>query len=305
MNDRRYELFGEVFEVDRALPFVESDSGGSESEAHRVERHGELEEAVDLEALGALRGGGCAIQYGGWLWALRPGDRYIWYRRRVLGDLDLPFAHVAERLIFPIYATLVDDARLAVHGSAVVVDGRAWVVTGDTGAGKSTTGYELMHRFGAELAADEAAVVDVERGRLVAGAPYVRLDRGAGGLEEALEEGPVHPQLDKRWYRLAPDGLAAPGGHPLAGIVYLAPDADREAGEVEWGRMRGSESLTRVVDQCFDFERAPSAWRRRRFSNAAALVDGTGVLRCRFGLSEDGSPSHVGQVWRRLSREAS
>jgi hypothetical protein len=296
-----YHMFGEDFAADRELPFP-SGEAGADSDAHRVEAHDELEASLELEALGQLQGGRCDIQYGGWLFALRPGDGYIWYQRRVLGEFDLPFEHVAERLIFPIYATLIADSRLAIHGSAVVVDGRAWVVTGDTEAGKSTTGYELMHRHGAALASDEAAVVDVDRMVLEAGAPAVRLDRAAGAIPEAVDEGPVHPELEKRWYRLDRAHLAE-GDYPLGGVVYLAPDEEAGSEVFELERFGGSASLTRIVDQCFDFEQAPKRWRRRRFSNTAELVGGADVYRCRYGLSPDGSPTHVTQLWRRLSEE--
>ncbi len=295
-----YHMFGEDFAADRELPFP--GAAGEGGDAHRVEAHDELEANLDLEALGHLRGGRCDIQYGGWLFALRPGDGYIWYQRRVIGEFDLPFEHVAERLIFPIYATLIAESRLAIHGSTVVIDGRAWVITGDTGAGKSTTGYELMHRHGAALASDEAAVLDVERMILESGAPAVRLDRPAGAIPEAVDEGPVHPELDKRWYRLDRAHLAE-GDYPLGGIVYLVPDEAAAREEVELEPFRGSAALTRIVDQCFDFEQAPKRWRRRRFSNAADLVGGADVCRCRYGLSADGSPTHVAKLWRRLAEE--
>lgn len=290
----RYRLFGETFDVDRELPFPAAE--GDDGPVHRVEVHDELEEAIDLERLGELQVGRCGIQYGGWLYALRPTERYVWYQRRVLGEFDLPFEHVAERLVFPIYATLLHDAYLAVHGSAVVVDGRAWLVTGDTKSGKSTTGYELMHRFDAKLASDETAVVDLDEKVLHSGAPAVRLDRPAGSIPEAVEEGAVHPELDKGWFRLDRDCLAE-GSFPLAGVLYLEPVEEEGPECFDLAPFRGSESLTRVIDQCFDFESAPKGWRRRRFKNAARLVNEVPIHRCRYGRSDDGSPTHVDPLW--------
>ena len=293
-----YRLFGEVFRVDREVPFPVAD--GDRGPVHQVEAHDELEGAIDEGRLGELQIGRCSIQYGGWLFALRPVEQFIWYQRRVLGDFDLPFEHVAERLIFPIYATLLHDSYVAVHGSAVVVDGEAWLVTGDTKSGKSTTGYELMHRFGAPLASDETAVVDVAEKTLHGGAPAVRLARQAGAIPEAVEEGEVHPELEKRWFRLDAEHLAG-GSYPLGGIVYLDPVEEAGPELFEIGDFRGSESLTRVIDQCFDFESAPKGWRRRRFSNAATLVNTVAVYRCRYGRSGDGSPTHVDRLWRAIS----
>jgi len=293
-----YELFGEIFAVDRELPFPVAE--GAEDPVHRVEPHGELEDAIDLERLGELQVERCGIQYGGWLHALRPAERFIWYQKRVLGDFDLPFEHVVERSIFPIYATLLHDSYVAMHGSAVVFDGRAWLVTGDTKSGKSTTGYELMHRFDTKLASDEAAVVDIDEKVLHSGAPTVRLAREAGSIPEAVEEGEVHPELEKRWFRLDRECLAE-GSFPLAGVIYLDPvdDAGPELFELE--PFRGSESLTGVIDQCFDFETAPKRWRKRRFSNAARLVDEMDVYRCRYGRSEDGSATHVEPLWEAIT----
>ena len=296
----RYRLFGETIAVDRELALPRREESGGEPDV-RVEEHAELEAAVDGDRLGHLAAGRVDLQYGGWLAALRPGERYIWYQRRLLGDFDLPFLHVFERLVSPLYATLSHSEYICLHGGAVIADGRAWLVTGDTGAGKSTTSYELMHRYGARLSSDEMAVIDVERGNLLAGSRAVRLARPAGSLEEAVEESEVHPELEKRWFRLAPEHLAE-GSAPLAGIIYLDPrDAGAREGEsrdgVAFEALSGSEKLTRLLEQCFDFEEGTDRWRRRRFRNAARLAGDTPVYRCSFQRSPDGEPAHVPAVW--------
>lgn len=293
----RYRLFGESFTSDRELPFPPAADGAEPS--FRLEEHDSLSEVTDLEALGHLVGSRCSIQYGGWLSSMRLAEQYIWYQRRLLGDFDLPFVHVFERLIAPLYVTLTHDAYLCVHGSVVVEDGRAWLVTGDTGSGKSTTAYELMHRHELAIAADEMAVVDVEQGILHGGSPAIRMARREGGVEEACAEGEVHPELEKRWFRLQRRHLAE-GSYPLCGVIYLEPREDEDPEFVDVGSYAGSEKLTRLLDQSFDFESAPGAWKRRRFKNAAQLAKSVPVYRFEFGRSESGEATHVPALWEFL-----
>jgi hypothetical protein len=54
--------------------------------------------------------------------------------------------------------------QLAVHASAVAIDGRAVLFVGEGGAGKSTAAAEMCLRHGAQMLADDAALLEVGPG---------------------------------------------------------------------------------------------------------------------------------------------
>jgi hypothetical protein len=54
--------------------------------------------------------------------------------------------------------------QLAVHASAVAIDGRAILFVGAGGAGKSTAAAEMCLRHGAQMLADDAALLEVAPG---------------------------------------------------------------------------------------------------------------------------------------------
>lgn len=296
----RYQLFDTLVGCDRRLPFPEVET--REVPKHRLEQVPQLEATVDLDRLGQLDTHGCSLQYGGWLLVLRPDEGWIGYQRRVLGEFELPLFHVVERLALPLQVTLAESTTHCIHGSAVVIDGRGWLLTGETGAGKSTTAYELMHAHGASIAADETALVDVETKALRPGRPAVRLGRQSGAVPEGVEDGLVHPSREKRWFRLNAASLAGKPA-PLAGIVSLTPrpDADADRG-VE--RLRGAASMRMILEQSFDFEQAPTAWRSRRFRTASRVVQTIPTYEFSYRRSPDGQPAHVERLWECLSQRS-
>ena len=66
----------------------------------------------------------------------------------------------------------------ALHATCVAIDGRGVVLTGESGAGKSALGLQLIDG-GAMLVSDDVTVLCREGPRLIARAP----DRGAGLIE--------------------------------------------------------------------------------------------------------------------------
>ena len=82
-----------------------------------------------------------------------------------------------------------------VHASTVAVDGRAVLITGPSGSGKSDLALRLLDR-GFALVSDDRTVVRMDRSRLVASAPpniAGKLEiRGIGIVEmEAVSDVPV------------------------------------------------------------------------------------------------------------------
>ena len=109
--------------------------------------------------------------------------------------------------------------RTLAHAAAVVApDGRAWLIVGDTHAGKSTTAANLL-QGGWRFVSDDNGV----------------LSRAAGGIE--VEGWPRHFHMDEGWERGAPVGRRAavdphrrwPGrwlaAAPLAGLLFPRVEA--------------------------------------------------------------------------------
>ncbi|MGR3760771.1 HPr kinase/phosphorylase [Roseobacteraceae bacterium NS-SX3] len=63
-----------------------------------------------------------------------------------------------------------EDAPLCLHASCVALKGRALLIRGGSGSGKSALALELM-AYGARLVADDRVLVAAEEGTLIARAP--------------------------------------------------------------------------------------------------------------------------------------
>jgi len=101
-------------------------------------------------------------------------------------------------------ASPVDDtaepADLVLHASAVAIDGRAALITGSSGTGKSALALQLM-AMGATLVADDGVVLRRRGDALVASAPAsirgLIEARGIGLLPaQALDAAPVSLVID-------------------------------------------------------------------------------------------------------------
>ncbi len=139
---------------------------------------------------------------------------------------------VAFPLLGPVLAVALSGAGyLVLHASAVEVAGRAVVLMGDKGAGKSTTAAALLaagHRLIADdlvaLRFDDAGGVDV-----MPGFPQVKLSAAALDILPAAAgtaRPQAHPAIAKTRFRLA--GGFARGPVPL-GRLYLLDRADAGA----------------------------------------------------------------------------
>lgn len=117
------------------------------------------------------------------------------------------------------------------HASAVSLGGRALLLCGPAGAGKSTTAAAFAARGRAVLADDVAALERGAAGFVVRAAyPHLRLwpdaVRGLYGGEAELPR--LTPNWEKRFLELAPAGELERGPLPVA-AVYLLEPRDPEA----------------------------------------------------------------------------
>lgn len=112
---------------------------------------------------------------------------------------------------------------IPIHGTALEIDGRAVLLCGRSGAGKSTMAAHLL-ALGARLISDDLSVLRValgERPRLLAGRPGIRLHpdtaawlAGQCGLET------VRPSHDDKLV-VRPPRVAPFSEHPLQRIILL------------------------------------------------------------------------------------
>ncbi|MFL5542908.1 MAG: serine/threonine protein kinase [Longimicrobiaceae bacterium] len=240
----RYLLYGLEVESDAALPALAPHEGGGEPEV-RV--------TVGAHPEGAARARGWVRRYlsdranaddeptvtvdstadGRWV-RLRYADGTeftvdaagtrigcTWHAPMTLED-------AATYLLGPVFGMVLRLRGLTcLHASAVAVDGRALLVCGAAGAGKSTTAAAFAARGRAVLADDVAAL---ERGpggfQVRGGYPHLRLwpdaVRGLYGDPAALPL--LTPNWEKRFLDLG--GGAArfePGPLPLAAVYLLGP----------------------------------------------------------------------------------
>ena len=96
--------------------------------------------------------------------------------------------------------TPADSPRLIQHASTVAVDGRAALILGGSGRGKSALALHLM-AFGARLVADDRTELQVRDGQLFAAAPSRTRGlieaRGVGILRaDPAPPTPVHLAID-------------------------------------------------------------------------------------------------------------
>jgi hypothetical protein len=119
---------------------------------------------------------------------------------------------------------------VALHASAVSLDGRAIVLVGPSGAGKSTTAAAFALR-GFEVLADDVSAVESDSGilRIRPAYPHLRLwpssVRTLLGDQDALK--PITPNWEKRDFPLLQFGSFSHGSIPLAVVYLLGTRSDR------------------------------------------------------------------------------
>jgi hypothetical protein len=132
---------------------------------------------------------------------------------------------------------------LFLHAACVEHRGRAWLFAGDSGAGKSTTAWALLHH-GCRYLTDELSAVDLVRLE-VHPYPHALCLKQAPPpayplADDALDLGPtIHlPAASLH-------GASVRGARPLAGLFLLQPRG-HQAREPEVRRLTASEAAARL-----------------------------------------------------------
>lgn len=227
------------------------------------------------------------MRYAGWsaCWMRGAGEVLI-----VASDVTaVAFEHVAERVWVPLYAMWSHPEWLALHGSAVGLDGRALVLVGPSGAGKSTTAHALYQR-GATLISDDMVLVDPVDGIVYGAAPTLRLWQ-TGPIEGAQRAEAISPVTSKRW--LAMRVLNWLPSWQLGAIMVLTRDrrAPPEGAVVAVSKMDATIELLR---NGFGWACPTPDMKLQRMGAARALVNASyGVHRLMFSPSSDQTPRHI------------
>jgi hypothetical protein len=202
----------------------------------------------------------------------------------------------ARSVITQIHAIWADEQVVALHGSVVQQADGAWMILGESGAGKSTTVLSLM-REGARLVVDDRASVRFDVGRVLsAGELGMRLWPNTGDPPGALRWERMVGRADKRWWFLDECHYTR-GEVPLAGVICLENRHGASwAGEIT--RLEGMEAWLSLMRHCFDVSAPPEPWARRRLVGTKALASRVGVWRVSYARSEDGAPRHLEAVRR-------
>ncbi len=167
--------------------------------------------------------------------------------------------------------------RPALHAAAVVIGGRAVVLAGDSGAGKSTTALALLRR-GHRLLSDDQALIDPDTRLVASGVPSIKLWGAAAEfmgwpVDSSLR---ARPGLDK--YHVPLKDEFHPSPVALGSILVLrsgeeadaSGDGTMEAGTMEAGlaaallhRMIQRPGVAQALDQgrsAFEWSTAMARW---------------------------------------------
>jgi hypothetical protein len=237
-----------------------------------------LADVLDVSWLEEEGEPGVRVTRGGGAYALayRDGTRFRVEPRTITASWTTTAADMATYLLGPVLALVLRlRGTLALHASAVVIDGEALLFAGSGGAGKSTTAAAFLHA-GASLLTDDVAAIAVRDGgpHVEAGHARVRLwDDSAAGLYGSAD---ALPLLTPTWEKRFVDASQSFGDDavPLRAIVVLAPRG--EATRIR--PLRGLDAVIAVLARTSVPALLDDAHRAHELEQIAALVSAVPVF---------------------------
>ena len=165
---------------------------------------------------------------------------------------DVSFADMQSYFVGPVFACLLRwRGVLCLHASVVAQDGRALILIGNKGIGKSTTAAALV-RAGWHLVADDVAALTAAPDSILVqpGYPSLRLapaaSAGLFGRNRGLKR--VYGHVDKHYLDLGRDpsiGGFSDRAVPVAGVFFLGSRTAGSAPRLE--RLAAGDSLIALV----------------------------------------------------------
>jgi hypothetical protein len=173
---------------------------------------------------------------------------------------------------------LLGDLRgfTALHASAVVIDGRAILMVGASGSGKSTTAAGICRTFGGRLLADDSALLE-HSGTGIEVAPSERnhyltreIAASLGVSESADDEGGESEKVE------VPADLCAEQAYPLGLTVVLRFDDSLAA--PKRSRLSGFEAVQRLLPNVIRFDTEDPRARKGELDRIAKIYEQSSVV---------------------------
>lgn len=184
----------------------------------------------------------------GWLWEYPDGTKF-WIDETASHIVVEQPSHysvedVVTYLVGPVFGFLLRLRGVTcLHGSTVVIEGRAVALLGPAGAGKSTLTAQLL-RHGARLVSEDVSpIVQVaDRFDVLPGFPFVKL--WPESADRFGDSRPLTPNWDKRY--LDATGQLVDGPVDLQAIFLL-----RVGEQIGVHAINGRDALVRLVDNVY------------------------------------------------------
>lgn len=193
----------------------------------------------------------------------------------------LPFEVVTQFLRGPIMSFVLGlHGYVCLHASAVVVDGRAVVLSGPSGAGKSTTALAFA-RSGFAALTDDIVALSRNRSGFNVWPGYPRIcvwpvETVVGPSAETMPR--VIPGEEKRYVSLDVDKMYHPYATGLGAVYLLEPRAAGSC-ELEVESLAGAEGVVRLLSNNCGSERLSREHRVHEFEVLSQIVRQVPVCR--------------------------
>jgi len=231
----------------------------------------------------------CALNDAHFIFLYSDGVRFAIDRkgREIWGDWPDGYSleDACTYLIGPVIAFVLRlRGAVCLHASSIAIGGRAIVLVGESGAGKSTTAAAFA-RLGFPILSDDVAVLSGQGGRFLVQPGHPRINLWADSVEELFGSKDALPRIsptwDKRYLALGGDAhrfQAAP--LPLGAVFVLGERADTVTVPIA-GEFGANEALMTLIANTYVNYLLDAEMRRRDFETLSRVAANVPVRRIR------------------------
>ncbi len=160
-------------------------------------------------------------------------------------------------------------ALYQLHAGVVAMNGRALVLCGQSGAGKTSLTIGLALR-GAAIYSDEVALFDTNSGRVLAFPRDLIVRQATVALFPQIGELELPPwKIFSDQRHVSPQGWCGAAGSPILCASFVYPQLDIGGGEPRLRRLGPAEAARRILEQSFNV----TQWGRGAIDFVATLAE--------------------------------